>query len=43
MKEEYDQRKSFAQTQPRTITIQAQVYIDERFKKGGDEGGERPT
>ena len=43
MKEEYDQRKSFAQTQPRTITIQAQVYIDERFKKGGDEGGERPV
>jgi len=42
MKEEYDQRKFFAQTKPGTITIQAQLYIDERFKKGGDEGGERP-
>jgi len=42
MKEEYDQRKFIAQTPPRTITVQAQVYIDERFKKGGDEGGERP-
>jgi proteasome assembly chaperone (PAC2) family protein len=43
MKEEYDQRKSFAQTKPGTITVQAQIYIDERFKKGGDEGGERPV
>jgi proteasome assembly chaperone (PAC2) family protein len=43
MKEEYDQRKSIAQTKPGTITIQAQLYIDERFKKGGDEGGERPV
>ncbi len=42
MKEEYDQRKSIPQTKPGTITIQAQIYIDERFKKGGDEGGERP-
>jgi len=42
MKEEYDQRKFLAQMKPGTITIQAQVYIDERFKKGGDEGGERP-
>jgi proteasome assembly chaperone (PAC2) family protein len=42
MKEEYDQRKSVAQTKPGTITIQAQIYIDDRFKKGGDEGGERP-
>jgi len=43
MKEEYDQRKFIAQTKPGTITIQAQLYIDERFKKGGDEGGERPV
>lgn len=42
MKEEYDQRKSIPQTKPGTITVQAQIYIDERFKKGGDEGGERP-
>jgi proteasome assembly chaperone (PAC2) family protein len=42
MKEEYDQRKSVAQAKPGTITIQAQIYIDDRFKKGGDEGGERP-
>jgi proteasome assembly chaperone (PAC2) family protein len=43
MKEEYDQRKFIAQTKPGTITIQAQIYIDERFKKGDDEGGERPV
>ena len=43
MKEEYDQRKFVAQTKPGAITIQAQIYIDERFKKGGDEGGERPV
>ena len=43
MKKEYDQRKFVAQTKPGTITIQAQIYIDERFKKGGDEGGERPV
>jgi proteasome assembly chaperone (PAC2) family protein len=43
MKEEYDQRKLITQAQPGTITVQAQVYIDERFKKGGDEGGERPV
>ena len=42
MKEEYDQRKSVAQPKPGTVTIQAQIYIDDRFKKGGDEGGERP-
>jgi len=42
MKEEYDQRKLIAQAKPGTITIQAQIYIDERFRKGGDEGGERP-
>jgi len=42
MKEEYDQRKSVAQAKPGTVTIQAQIYIDDRFKKGGDEGGERP-
>jgi len=43
MKEEYDQRKFIAQTKPGTITIQAQVYIDEHFRKGGDGGGEKPT
>ena len=43
IKKEYDQRKFVAQTKPGTITIQAQIYIDERFKKGGDEGGERPV
>jgi hypothetical protein len=43
MKGEYDQRKLIAQTKPGTITIQAQIYIDERFKKGGDGGGESPS
>ncbi len=43
MKQEYDQRRFVAQTKPGTITIQAQIYIDERLKKGGDEGGERPV
>jgi uncharacterized protein len=42
MKEEYDQRKSIPQTKPGTITIQAQIYIDERFKKGSKEDEERP-
>ena len=42
MKAEYDRRKFIPQTKPGTITIQAQIYIDERLKKGGDEGGERP-
>jgi hypothetical protein len=40
MKEEYDQRKSKAPSKPGPITIRAQVYIDDRFKKGGDGGGE---
>ncbi len=43
MKEEYDQRKSIIQTRSGTITIQAQIYIDERYKKGGEEGGEAPS
>jgi hypothetical protein len=43
MKEEYDQRKFVAQAKPGTVTVQAQIYIDERFKKGGDEGGEKPV
>jgi proteasome assembly chaperone (PAC2) family protein len=43
MKEEYDQRKSKAPLKPEPITIQAQVYIDDRFKKGGDGGGETPS
>ena len=42
MKEEYDQRKFVARTKPGTITIQAQIYIDERFKKGSKEDEERP-
>jgi proteasome assembly chaperone (PAC2) family protein len=42
MKEEYDQRKFVAQTKSGTITIQAQIYIDERFKKGSKEDEERP-
>ena len=42
LKEEYDQRKSLARAEPGKITIQAQIYVDDRFKKGGDEGGERP-
>ena len=42
-KEEYDQRKSMAQAEPGTITVQAKIYIDERFKEGGGEGGEKPT
>jgi len=43
MKEEYDQRKVAVQAKPGPVTIQAQIYIDERFKKGGDGGGERPV
>jgi proteasome assembly chaperone (PAC2) family protein len=42
-KEEYDQRKSLAQAEPGTITVQAKIYIDERFKGGGGEGGEKPS
>jgi hypothetical protein len=42
MKEEYDQRKFIVQAKPGTITIQAQIYIDERFKKGSKEDEERP-
>jgi proteasome assembly chaperone (PAC2) family protein len=43
MKEEYDQRKLKAPLKPGPITIQAQVYIDDRFKKGGDGSGESPS
>jgi len=43
MKEEYDQRKSRAPSKPGPITIQAQIYIDDRFKKGGEGGGESPS
>jgi len=43
MKEEYDQRKVTFPNTPGPITIQAQIYIDERFKKGGEEGGEGPS
>jgi len=42
-KEEYDQRKLVFQTTSGTITVQAQIYVDDRFKKGGDPGGERPV
>ena len=42
-KEEYDQRKTLAQVEPSTITVQAKIYIDERFKGGGGEGGEKPS
>ncbi len=42
MKEEYDQRKFIAKAKPGTITIQAQLYIDDQYKKGGEEGEERP-
>jgi hypothetical protein len=42
MKKEYDQRKFVAQAKPGPITIQAQIYIDERFKKGSKEDEERP-
>ena len=41
MKEEYDRRKLTPQAKPETITVQAQIYVDERFRKGGDEGGEK--
>lgn len=43
MKEEYDQRKAASQEKPGTITIQAQIYVDERYKKGGEGSGEGPT
>jgi hypothetical protein len=43
MKEEYDQRKLVSPATSGTITVQAQIYVDDRFKKGGDEGGERPV
>jgi len=43
MKEEYDQRKTILQIRPGTITIQAQIYIDEQYKKGSEEGGEAPS
>ncbi len=43
MKEEYDQRKTIFQARPGTITIQAQIYIDEQYKKGSEEGGETPS
>ncbi len=42
-KEEYDHRKTLAQVEPSTITVQAKIYIDERFRGGGGEGGEKPS
>lgn len=43
MRKEYDQRMVTVPDIPGTITLQAQIYIDERFKKGGEEGGEGPS
>lgn len=43
LKEEYDQRKSLIQTRPGTITIQAQIFVDEHFKEGGEEGEKKPS
>ena len=43
MKAEYDERKSLAHAKPGPITIQAKIYVDERFKKGGEGGGEGPS
>jgi proteasome assembly chaperone (PAC2) family protein len=43
MKEEYDRRKIAARAEPGTITVQAKIYIDDEFKKGGGEGGTRPS
>jgi proteasome assembly chaperone (PAC2) family protein len=43
MKEAYDERKVVAQGKPGTITVQARIFIDDRFKKGGKEDGERPS
>lgn len=43
MKEEYDQRNIVADDKRGPITVQAQIYVDERFKKGGEEGGEGPS
>lgn len=43
MKEEYDQRKVMFPNTPGPVTIQAQIYIDERFKKGGEDGGDGPS
>jgi proteasome assembly chaperone (PAC2) family protein len=43
IKEEYDQRKVTAQRKPGTITVQAKIFIDERFKRGGEEDGEKPS
>lgn len=43
LKAEYDQRKSVTQGRSGPITIQAQIYIDEQYRKGGEEGGEGPV
>ncbi len=42
-KEEYDQRKSVPRVEPGPITVQAKIYIDERFRGGGEEGGKKPS
>jgi proteasome assembly chaperone (PAC2) family protein len=43
MKAEYDERKSLTHAKPGPITIQAKIYVDERFKKGGEGGEEGPS
>lgn len=43
MKKEYDKRKSIVMEKPGTITIQAQIYIDDKFKKGSEGSGEEPV
>ncbi len=43
LKEEYDQRKSLVQAHPGTITVQAQIFVDEHFKEGGGEGEKKPS
>ncbi len=42
LKEEYDQRKSLVQTRPGTITVQAQIFVDDQFKEG-EEGEKKPS
>jgi len=43
VKEEYDQRKVAARERTGPITIQAKIFIDEPYRKGGDGGGGSPS
>lgn len=43
IKEEYDKRKAVPSSQTAPITLHAQIYVDEQLKKGGEEGGGRPS